>query len=65
MRLNAEIRRGDSGSGLFVADNQVIGLIHSTNRNGLPRGYAVSARQIDDYLATTPADTTVEAPRCA
>ena len=65
VRLNAVIKRGDSGSGLFVADNQVIGLVHSTNRAGLPRGYAVSARQIDDYLATVPTDAEVDAPRCA
>lgn len=65
VRLNAVIKRGDSGSGLFVADNQVVGLVHSTNRSGLPRGYAVSARQIDDYLATVSIDGEVEAPRCA
>lgn len=65
IRLNAEIKRGDSGSGLFIADNQVIGLVHSTNRAGLPRGYAVSARQIDDYLAEVDTSAVVEAPRCA
>ena len=65
IRLNAEIKRGDSGSGLFIADKQVIGLVHSTNRAGLPRGYAVSARQIDDYLAEVDTSAVVEAPRCA
>ncbi len=64
VRLNAEIERGDSGSGLFIGQNEVVGLVHSTNRSGLPRGYAVSARQIDDWLDRVPTENAVVAPRC-
>lgn len=65
LRLLADINRGDSGSGLFVSDRDVIGLIHSTNRNGIERGYAVSGRQINEYLATIDPETEVVAERCA
>ena len=65
LRLLADINRGDSGSGLFVSDREVIGLIHSTNRNGIERGYAVSGRQISEYLETIDTDTEVTAERCA
>ena len=65
LRLLADIARGDSGSGLFISDTEVIGLIHSTNRNGLERGYAVSGLQITEYLDTIDPTTEVIADRCA
>jgi hypothetical protein len=65
LRLLADINRGDSGSGLFISDRDVIGLIHSTNRNGIERGYAVSGKQIAEYLTTVDPDTEVLAARCA
>ncbi len=65
LRLLADINRGDSGSGLFVSADDVIGLIHSTNRNGLERGYAVSGRQISEYLETIDPDTEIVSERCA
>ncbi len=65
IRVNAEIERGDSGSPLFVNDTDVIGLIHSKNRSGLPRGYAVSAAQIETWLTTIDPSIEVTADRCA
>gem|GEM_PF-3205329 len=65
LRLDATIKRGDSGSGLFVSSQDVVGLVHSTNRAGLPRAYAVSAKQIREWLATVDDATEVDAPRCA
>ncbi len=65
VRVNAEIQRGDSGSPLFVNDTDVIGLIHSKNRSGLPRGYAVSATQVDSWLDSIDTDDEVTAERCA
>lgn len=65
LRLDAEINRGDSGSGLFVSTQEVVGLVHSTNRAGLPRAYAVSSKQILEWLDTIDAASKVEAPRCA
>lgn len=65
LRLLADINKGDSGSGLFVSADEVIGLIHSTNRNGIERGYAVSGKQITEYLETVDPDTEVVAERCA
>ena len=65
LRINAEIRRGDSGSGLFINDRDVIGLIHSKNRNDIPRGYAVGGREIVDFLDANDNATEVVAERCA
>ncbi|MGI9607483.1 MAG: trypsin-like peptidase domain-containing protein, partial [Acidimicrobiales bacterium] len=65
IRIEAEIRRGDSGSPLFVNDDTVIGLIHSKNRSGLPRGYAVSSGQIAMFLDEVDSTTEVAATRCA
>ena len=65
LRLLADINKGDSGSGLFVSADEVIGLIHSTNRNGIERGYAVSGRQISEYLDTIDPDTEIVSERCA
>lgn len=64
LRLDAEIRRGDSGSGLFINDSDVIGLIHSKNRNGIPRGYAVASSEIADFIADVDLDGEVVADRC-
>lgn len=65
LRLDAEIKRGDSGSGLFVSAQEVVGLVHSTNRAGLPRAYAVSSKQILEWLETVDAASEVVARRCA
>ena len=65
LQLLADIARGDSGSGLFVSDSEVIGLIHSKSRNVNGRGYAVSGRQISEYLETIDPTTELIAERCA
>lgn len=65
VRIDAEIRPGDSGSGLFVNDHDVIGLIHSRNRNGVPRGYAVGSVEIADFVDSIDTDTEIVADRCA
>ncbi len=65
LRINAEVKRGDSGSGLFVNDRDVIGLIHSTNRAGLPRAYAVGSIEIADFMETIDPAVEVVAERCA
>ena len=65
VRLDADINRGDSGGGLFVSENEVVGLIHSTTRSDELRGYGVSATQIDEYLQTVDTSQEIEAPRCA
>lgn len=65
IRLDAEVKRGDSGSGLFVSDDNVIGLVQSKNRAGLPRAYAVSGNQIREFLDATDLQSKVTADRCA
>ena len=65
LQLLADIERGDSGSGLFVSATDVIGLVHSTSRNVPGRGYAVSGRQISEYLETVDPTTEQVAERCA
>lgn len=65
MRIFGEIRRGDSGSGLFINDHDVIGLIHSKNRTGVPRGFAVGASDIVDFISTVDREREVVADRCA
>jgi len=65
VRLDADINRGNSGGGLFVAETEVVGLIHSTTRSSELRGYGVSATEIDDYLQTVDTSKEVDAPRCA
>lgn len=65
IRIDAEIRKGDSGSGLFINDHDVIGLIHSKNRNGIPRGYAVGGADIADFVASIDPAVEVVADRCA
>lgn len=65
LRIFAEIRRGDSGSPLFINDRDVIGLIHSKNRTGVPRGYAVGASDIVDFIGEIDTSQEVVADRCA
>ncbi len=65
LRIFAEIRRGDSGSGLFINDHDVIGLIHSKTRSGEPRGYAVGGSDIADFVTGLDRDVEVVASRCA
>ena len=65
LRIEAEVVRGDSGSGLFINDRDVIGLIHSTNRAGLPRAYAVGAIEIAEFAHTIDPAVEVAADRCA
>lgn len=65
VRIDAEVRAGDSGSGLFVNDHDVIGLIHSRNRNGLPRAYAVGSSEIADFVESIDPTVEVVADRCA
>lgn len=65
VRIDAEVRPGDSGSGLFVNDRDVIGLIHSRNRNGVARAYAVGSIEIADFVETVDPDVEVVADRCA
>ncbi len=65
LRINAEVSRGDSGSGLFINDRDVIGLIHSTNRAGLPRAYAVGSIEIAAFMEIINPAVEVVAERCA
>lgn len=65
LQLLADIERGDSGSGLFISARDVIGLVHSTSRNVPGRGYAVSGRQITEYLDTIDPTAELIAERCA
>ncbi len=65
VRIEAEVRPGDSGSGLFVNSSDVIGLIHSRNRNGIPRAYAVGSIEIADFVDTIDPNVEVVADRCA
>lgn len=65
MRIFAEIRPGDSGSGLFINDDDVIGLIHSKNKTGIPRGYAVGGADIAEFVTKVDRDVEVVADRCA
>lgn len=65
VRIDAEIRPGDSGSGLFVNDHDVIGLVHSRNRNGAPRGYAVGSVEIAEFVDSIDPEMEIVADRCA
>ena len=65
LRIDAEVRPGDSGSGLFVNDRDVIGLIHSRNRNGAPRAYAVGGVEIAGFVDSVDPEQEVVAERCA
>jgi len=65
LRIFGAIRRGDSGSGLFINDTDVIGLIHSKNRGGAPRGYAVGGSDIVDFIDGIDRTVEVVADRCA
>ena len=65
VRIDATIRPGDSGSGLFVNDHDVIGLIHSRNRNGIPRAYAVGSVEIADFVDSIDPEMEIVADRCA
>lgn len=64
IRVDADIRRGDSGSPLLINDQDVIGLVQSTTRN-LPRGYAVRSSEIVGFIDSTDANVEVVADRCA
>jgi S1-C subfamily serine protease len=65
LRINAEIRKGDSGSPLFINNNDVIGLIQSKVRRNEPRGYAVGAKEIAEFIDATDLSAEVVASRCA
>jgi S1-C subfamily serine protease len=64
LRIEAEIRKGDSGSPLFINDSDVIGLIQSKLRRGEPRGYAVGAFEIARFVASIDPAVEVVAERC-
>lgn len=64
IRIDAEIRKGDSGSPLLINDRDVIGLVQSRTR-GLPRGYAVRSAEILDFVNSTDTSVRVVADRCA
>lgn len=64
IRVDAEIRKGDSGSPLLINDRDAIGLIQSKNRN-LPRGYAVRSSEIDVFVDSIDPSVEVVADRCA
>ena len=65
VRIDAVVRPGDSGSGLFVNDHDVIGLVHSRNRSGIPRAYAVGSVEIADFVDSIDPDVEITADRCA
>lgn len=64
IRIDAEIRKGDSGSPLLINDRDAIGLIQSKTRN-LPRGYAVRSVEIDEFVNSIDPSVEVVADRCA
>ncbi len=64
IRIDAEIRSGDSGSPLLINDQDVIGLIQSRTR-GEPRGYAVRSSEILDFVNSVDTEVGVVADRCA
>ncbi|MFT7473773.1 MAG: S1-C subfamily serine protease [Verrucomicrobiales bacterium] len=64
LRIDAEIRKGDSGSPLFINDRDVIGLVQSKARRGDPRGYAVGSSEIARFVAGIDPAVEVVAERC-
>ena len=65
LRITADVELGDSGTGLFVNDRDVIGLVHSRNRAGVPRAYAVGSVEIAEFADTIDETVEVVADRCA
>lgn len=65
VRIDAQIQPGDSGSGLFVNNRDVIGLVHSRNRSGIPRAYAVGSVEIAGFVDSIDPAVEVVADRCA
>lgn len=63
IRIDAEIRKGDSGSPLLINDRDAIGLVQSKARN-FPRGYAVRSSEIHDFLNSVDTSTEVVVDRC-
>lgn len=64
IRIDAEIRRGDSGSPLLINDTDAIGLVQSRATTS-PRAYAVSSREIHDFVNSIDTSVQVVADRCA
>ena len=64
IRIDADIRKGDSGSPLLINDRDVIGLVQSKTRD-LPRGYAVRSSEILDFVNSIDTSVEVVADRCA
>lgn len=65
IRIDAEVRKGDSGSGLFINDRDVIGVVQSRNRSGIPRAYAVGSADVAEFLLSVDPAREVVATRCA
>ncbi len=64
IRIDAEIRKGDSGSPLLINDRDAIGLVQSKARN-FPRGYAVRSSEIADFIKSVDTSVEVVVDRCA
>jgi len=64
IRIDADIRKGDSGSPLLINNRDVIGLVQSKTRD-LPRGYAVRSSEILDFVDSLDTSVEVVADRCA
>jgi len=64
IRIDAEIRKGDSGSPLLINNRDVIGLIQSKTRDQ-PRGYAVRSIEIVEFVDSIDPSVQVVADRCA
>ncbi len=64
IRIDADIRKGDSGSPLLINNRDVIGLVQSKTR-GFPRGYAVRSAEILDFVNSIDTSVEVVADRCA
>lgn len=52
-RLDAATGRGDSGAGVWSADGRLVGLVFAVSVADDTRTWAVSGREIEDFLATT------------
>ena len=63
LEISADIRSGVSGAALFNESNQVIGIVFAESRN-IDSSYAVSASEIEAFLAETDSATVVESGRC-
>lgn len=53
MELRAEIDPGDSGAGVIDAQGEVVGIVFSSSRRTPGVGYAISAVELDELIASS------------